>query len=43
MIDKDTLSTKLFIMGAKEDFEDVAKSIYTSTNPKKYSMLPHFK
>ena len=41
MIDKDTLSTKLFIMGAKEDFEDVAKSIYTSTNPKKYSMLDY--
>ena len=28
-------------MGAKEDFEDVAKSIYTSTNPKKYSMLDY--
>ena len=41
MVDKDTLSTKLFIMGAKEDFEDVAKSIYTSTNPKKYSMLDY--
>ena len=41
MIDKENLSIRLFIMGAKEDFEDVARSTYTTTNPKKYSQLDY--